>query len=98
MVVNARAHIGLGVILNTAAIVEHDGVIGPFSHVTPGAILGGHARVGAGSLIGTAAVVLPGVMIGDHVTLGAGAVATRDLPDRVTAVGVPAKVLIRAGT
>ncbi len=94
-VVNARAEIGTGVIINTGAIVEHDCVIGPFSHVTPAATLGGFVHIGGHCLIGIASSILPGVTLGDQVTLGAGAVATTDLPEGVTAIGVPAKVLIR---
>lgn len=95
-VVNARAQIGLGVIINTGAIVEHDCVIGPFSHITPAVTLGGFVHIGGHCLIGIASSVLPGLTLGDQVTLGAGAVATTDLPDHVTAIGVPARVMIGA--
>lgn len=95
-VVNARAEIGPGVIINTGAIVEHDCVIGHFSHITPTATLGGFVHIGGHCLIGIASGILPGVILGDRVTLGAGAVATTDLPEGVTAIGVPAKVMIRA--
>jgi hypothetical protein len=38
------------------------------------------------------AVIGPGVHVGDHCTIGAGAVVTRDVPDRSTAFGNPARL------
>ena len=43
--------------------------------------------------IGTGAIILPGVTIGEGALVGAGAVVTRDVPDAVTVVGNPARVL-----
>jgi len=48
-------------------------------------------RIGAGSWIGSAAIVLADV--GCESIVGAGAVVTHDVPDRVLAAGVPAKVV-----
>jgi len=41
--------------------------------------------------IGANATVLPGVTIGEGAVVGAGAVVTRDVPDRRTVVGNPAR-------
>ncbi len=92
VVVNARARLGAGVIVNSGAIVEHDCDLGPFCHVAPGSILAGGVAVGEEALIGAGSTVLGGVRIGDRATLGAGAVAADDLPDGMTAIGVPARV------
>lgn len=91
-IVNARASIGCSTIINSGAIIEHDCCVGPFSHIAPRAVLCGSSHVGCESLVGSGAVVLPGVRIGDNATLGAGAVATADVADRQTAVGVPARI------
>jgi virginiamycin A acetyltransferase len=48
-------------------------------------------RIGAGAWIGSAAVVMADV--GPGTIVGAGAVVTKPLPERVIAVGVPARVL-----
>ncbi len=45
------------------------------------------ARIGAGVLI------LPGVVIGANAMVAAGAVVTKDVPDRVIVMGVPARVV-----
>lgn len=90
-VVNAAARIGAAVIVNTAAVVEHDCVLGDGVHVSPGAVLAGGVTVGARGWIGAGATVIPGVRIGEDVVVGAGAVVTRDVPEGVTVVGVPAR-------
>ena len=61
--------------------------------VSPGAHLAGKVHVGELTHIGIGASVVQGVEIGRNVIVGAGGVVTRDLPDNVTAVGVPAKVI-----
>jgi len=52
-------------------------------------VLGDRVYVGAG------AKVLGGVRVGDDVAIGANAVVTRDVPSGVSAVGVPARVVVR---
>jgi maltose O-acetyltransferase len=48
--------------------------------------------IGDNVWLGSGVVVCPGVTIGDDTVVGAGAVVTRDLPARVVALGVPARV------
>lgn len=43
--------------------------------------------------LGGGAIVCPGVTIGEGTTVGAGSVVTKDLPPRVLAVGVPARIV-----
>lgn len=48
-------------------------------------------RIGAHVWIGGGALVLPGVSIGDGAIIGAGSVVTRDVPERTTVMGNPAR-------
>lgn len=91
-VVNAYAQIGMGCILNTGCSVDHDSVLADSVHVSPGGRLAGGVRVGESSWIGIGASVRQSINIGSGVVVGAGAVVVEDLPDDVTAVGVPARV------
>lgn len=92
-VVGPNASLGVSVIVNHGAVVDHDVCVGDFSHIAPLAALGGGAQLGRRVLVGSGASVLPGVRIGDDVVIGAGAVVARDLPEAGTYAGVPARRL-----
>jgi len=87
-----RAAIGRGVILNTKASADHDSVVGDFAHLAPGATVGANVHVGAETLVALGASVISGIAVGARTVIGAGAVVVRDLPDDVTALGVPARI------
>jgi sugar O-acyltransferase (sialic acid O-acetyltransferase NeuD family) len=92
-VVQPGTCIGIDTIINTAASVDHDCVLGSHVHVGPGAVLCGHVRVGDGAQIGAAATIIQGKSIGAGSIVGAGALVLEDIPSKVTAVGVPARVI-----
>jgi acetyltransferase-like isoleucine patch superfamily enzyme len=52
-------------------------------------------RVECNSSIGTGAIILGGVTIGEGALIGAGAVVTKNVPDRSTVAGVPARLNFR---
>lgn len=84
----------MGVVINGAVRggsgvkIEHQVTIGAERNISP--ILGDNVFLGAG------AKVLGGVRIGSNVKIGANAVVVDDLPDGVTAVGIPAKIVKRS--
>ncbi len=92
-VIQSQAVIRSGAILNTGCSVDHDAQLGDGVHICPGARLAGEVQVGDRSWIGIGSSVIQQIRIGADVTVGAGAAVVRDLPDGVTAVGVPARVL-----
>lgn len=96
-VVNSGAELGRNVIVNTGATVDHDCVIGDFVHLSPGTNLAGNVIVGELSHIGIGSSVKQGVRIGNQTIIGAGAVVINDISNKVTAVGVPAKVVNKKG-
>jgi sugar O-acyltransferase (sialic acid O-acetyltransferase NeuD family) len=91
-IVSPNAVIGRGVILNTKASVDHDSVVGDFAHISLGSTIGAKVHIGAETLIAPGATVVSGMTIGARSVIGAGAVVVRDVPDDVTAFGVPARV------
>ncbi len=91
--IGAEVRLGVGVLVNAGAQIHHEVSIGDFSVINPGAVLLGACQLGEGCFIGAQATVLPGVKIGNNAIIGAGAVIIRDVPDQVTVVGVPGKIL-----
>lgn len=94
-VVNAGTEIGENCIINTGAIIEHDCQLEDFVHISPNATLAGGVRIQKGTQVGAGAIVIQCLVIGSWSIIGAGAVVTTDLPAQCTAVGVPARPVIR---
>jgi sugar O-acyltransferase (sialic acid O-acetyltransferase NeuD family) len=92
-VIHTRARLGVNVLINTAACVEHDCTIGDHCHVATGAIVAGGVTIGARSHIGAGSVIRHGINIGSDAVIGAGAVVVKDVEDGTTVVGNPARVL-----
>ena len=78
-------------IINTGAVIDHDSVIGSHVHIAPGSILSGGVAIGNGCHIGTGTTIIQGIEIGEETVVGAGSVVLRNIGDRKTAYGVPAK-------
>jgi len=91
-VVQVDARLGQHVIVNTCASVDHDCQIEDFVHLAPGVHLAGEVIIRTGAFLGIGAVAIPRMTVGAWTKVGAGAVIVRDLPDRVIAVGVPARI------
>ena len=85
----------------TGVVIGETSVIGDDCTIYQGATLGGtgketgkrHPTVGNGVMIGSGAKVLGPVKIGDHSKIAAGAVVLKDIPERCTAVGIPARIV-----
>lgn len=90
-VVAADAELGDACIVNNNATIDHECRLGHGVHIAPGATLCGCISVGDYSFVGAGAVILPRVRVGKNVVIGAGAVVTRDVPDKSTVKGSPAR-------
>ncbi|MDO8358707.1 MAG: serine O-acetyltransferase [Devosia sp.] len=105
--INPRARIGKGIMLDhaTGFVVGETAVIGDNCSILQGVTLGGtgkadedrHPKIGNGVLIGAGAIVLGNIKVGDCARIGAGSVVIREVPPRVTVVGVPARIVGEAG-
>lgn len=93
--VGPLARLGRLVLVNTAAIVEHECDVGDGCHIAPGSVLLGRAKIGPGVLVGAGAVVLPGRQVGRGAVVGAGAVVNRDVAEDAVVGGTPARRLHR---
>jgi serine O-acetyltransferase len=105
--INPLCRIGKGFMLDhaTGFIAGETAVIGDNCSILQGVTLGGtgkadedrHPKIGNGVLIGAGAKVLGNIKIGDCARIGAGSVVVKDVPPRVTVVGVPARIVGEAG-
>jgi serine O-acetyltransferase len=90
---------GTGVVIGETAVVEDD------VSLLQGVTLGGtgkdsgdrHPKIRRGVMIGAGAKVLGNTEIGEYSRIGAGSVVLAPVPPCSTAVGVPARVVGRAG-
>lgn len=97
-VVQPASVVGSHVIANTSCSIGHDCVVGDFVHVAPGTNLAGGTRIDTGAFMGIGSCVVPMGSVGAWTTVGAGGVVVGDIPDGVTAVGIPAMVVATRNT
>lgn len=90
-------HVTMGrhVLINRSCSVGHDAVLQDGVTLHPGAVVSGAATVGTCSTIGSGATLIPGVHVGADAVIGAGGVVVTDVQPGVTAVGVPARPVVR---
>ena len=93
---NCRIQGGLQIPHPNGIVIHPEAVIGPncliLQQVTivSGAIIGGQVDIGSG------AKIIRGVSIGNHAKIGANAVVLRDVPAYASAVGIPARVVVKS--
>ena len=90
-VINPNANLGDGVIVNTMASVDHDNEVGKYAHISVGAHLAGEVFVGAYTWVGIGATISNAVKICEDCMIGAGATVVKDITEKGTYVGVPAR-------
>ena len=93
VILSTHTELGAHVRVNRGVMVGHDTAVADYCTLQPGANIAGRCRLGEGVYVGIGATVADHVSIGRLSVIGAGAVVLKDLPERVLAVGVPAKVV-----
>ncbi len=93
VIIASHSHLGRHVLVNRGALIGHHTEISDYVTIHPGANIAGSCHIGSATYIGMGAVVIDHLTIGAHSVVGAGAVVTRDVPDHVQVVGVPARIV-----
>lgn len=83
--------LGRHVIVNLDCTVGHDAILEDFVTLYPSVNVSGNTHIGRCAELGTGMQIIQGKRVGEGSIVGAGAVVVRDVPDRCTAVGSPAK-------
>jgi sugar O-acyltransferase (sialic acid O-acetyltransferase NeuD family) len=91
--ISPRAVVGCHVYLSHGSLIGHDCRASDYASVMPGAAVSGDTLLGEGCTIGANATVLEKRSVGAWAVIGAGAVVTSDIPDNVTAKGIPARYI-----
>lgn len=105
--IHPAARIGRGVMIDhgTGVVIGETSVIEDDVSMLQGVTLGGtgkeqgdrHPKIRRGVMLGAGAKVLGNLEIGAYSRVGAGSVVLKDVPERCTVAGVPAKVVGCAG-
>lgn len=90
-IITVDISIGSHVIINLDCTIGHDDIIHDFVTIYPSVNVSGNVVVGECAELGTGMQIIQGKSIGRESIIGAGAVVIRDIPEKCTAVGSPAK-------
>lgn len=93
VILSTKTRLGNHVRINRAATIGHDTCIGDYCTIQPGVHIAGKCLFGTGVYVGIGAAVIDSLTIGSWSVIGAGAAVIDNLPERVLAVGVPAKIV-----
>jgi len=88
-----RTTLGKSVFVNRSAAIGHHTTIGDYCTIQPRANIAGAITIGEQTYIGMGANIIDRLTIGKGCLIAAGATVVNNLPDRVLAMGVPAKVV-----
>jgi sugar O-acyltransferase (sialic acid O-acetyltransferase NeuD family) len=91
-IVGSSANVGVGCLLNSGSITEHECKLGDFASLGPNTTLGGRVTIGQRSAISIGATVKHGVHIGNDTVVGAQSYVHSDLGAEIVAFGIPARV------
>ena len=80
---------------NIGAQIHHEAEIEDYVSMAPNSTLAGNVTIKEGAYLGMGSIVIQGKTVGREAVIGAGAVVTEDIPQKVIAAGVPAKVIKR---
>jgi acetyltransferase EpsM len=93
VVIASHTQLGDHVFINRGVLIGHHTRIDDFVTIQPGANIAGACTIGKAAFIGMGAQVLDHLSVESHSVVGAGAVVTKDVPDHVQVMGVPAKIV-----
>ena len=81
------------IIINLSCTIGHKSVIEDYCTINPAVNISGDTILHEGAYIGTNATILEKISIGRYSIIGGGALVNKNIPDNVTAVGIPVRIV-----
>jgi len=91
--ISPNVKLGDFVFVNCSTRIGHDVSIGHYTTVFSDIDISGGAQIGSDCIIGSGVTINPMVKVGDGSIIGAGSVVSKDIPAKVVAAGVPARII-----
>ncbi|MBU1013205.1 MAG: acetyltransferase [Bacteroidetes bacterium] len=91
-VISTKTKIGEHVIINRGCLIGHHVCIENYVTLSPGVNIAGKVTIKECAYIGMGAIILDGISIGANSVIGAGALVTKEVPDNVQVMGIPARI------
>ncbi len=93
VIITTNTKIGDYVIISPKCGIGHEAIIEDYCSILWNVSVSGNVKIDEGCLIGSGATIIQGRRIGRETIVGAGSVVIREIPEKCTAVGIPAKVI-----
>jgi len=91
--VDKKVTLKSGTLLNNSVVISHDTEIGNCCYLSPGVVVCGNVIIGDYTFIGAGSTISNHVTIGKNVIIGIGTVVTKDIPDNVSVIGNPMRII-----
>jgi acetyltransferase-like isoleucine patch superfamily enzyme len=88
-----NVQIGENVVIGLGSQIHHDCMIGESCILSPRVTLCGAVTLSDNVFLGVGAIIIQGITVGKNAIVGAGSLVIRDVPDNVTVVGNPARII-----
>lgn len=97
-ILNYGAEIGNHCIIGFGTMIGHETILEEAVYCAQRVTIPGRVRVRRGATLGVGSILNGDITVGEYAMVGLGAVVFRDVPDRSTVIGNPARMVLRDST